>query len=199
MSATKPVRLPAAERRAALVASACRVFARGSYRGTTTSELAREAGVTEPILYRHFTSKRDLYLACLDESWNATRELWDEAVTAEPDPSLWLTSMGRAFLESSARATTTTLWMHGLAEAREDADIARRMSTHMREVHAYVAEVLRRAQALSGIPADRSPEAEAWIFLALGLLSMADRTLGGVMEEAWPAIRESRLRAVAGR
>ena len=51
----------------------------------------------------------------------------------------------------------------------------------------------------AGRPADRSPEAEGWIFLALGLLSMADRTLGGVMEEAWPAIRESRLRAVAGR
>ena len=32
------------------------------------AEIAREAGITEPILYRHFGSKRDLYLACLDEA-----------------------------------------------------------------------------------------------------------------------------------
>jgi AcrR family transcriptional regulator len=196
---TKTVRLPAHERRAALVSSACQVFSRGSYRGTTTSELAREAGVTEPILYRHFSSKRDLYLACLDESWRATRELWDAAVAGEPDPALWLTTMGRAFLESAARQTTGTLWVHALAEAREDAEIARYMRTHMRDVQGYVAAVLRRAQELGGIPADRDPDAEAWIFLALGLLSMADRTLGGLMDDAWPAIRQARLRAVADR
>ena len=49
--------------------TACRVFSRSSYRGATTAEIAREAGISEPILYRHFGSKRDLYLACLDEAW----------------------------------------------------------------------------------------------------------------------------------
>ena len=59
-------RLPAEERRAAVLDTACRVFGRCSYRGATTAEIAREAGVTEPILYRHFDSKRALYLACLE-------------------------------------------------------------------------------------------------------------------------------------
>ena len=49
--------------------AACRVFFESSYRGATTAEIAREAGISEPILYRHFGSKRDLYLACLDEAW----------------------------------------------------------------------------------------------------------------------------------
>ena len=49
-------RLPAAERRLALVEAAIRVFTDGSYRGTTTAEIARAAGVPEPILYRHFAS-----------------------------------------------------------------------------------------------------------------------------------------------
>src|SRR5207244_7371149 len=62
-------RLPAAERRQAFLEAALRVFSEGSYRGTTTAEIAREAGVSEPILYRHFPSKRDLYLACIEESW----------------------------------------------------------------------------------------------------------------------------------
>ena len=42
------------------------VFSTGSYSGATTAEIAREAGVSEPILYRHFASKRELYFACLD-------------------------------------------------------------------------------------------------------------------------------------
>ena len=43
------------------------------------------------------------------------------------------------------------------------------------------------------------PDAEAWIFIALGLLTMADRVLDGVMRESWPSIRESRVRWMTGR
>ena len=60
-------KLPAAERRRAVVKAAARVFAEGSYRGTTTAEIARAVGCSEPILYRHFPSKRDLFFACVDE------------------------------------------------------------------------------------------------------------------------------------
>ena len=74
MSATRP-RLRADERRQAVLDTACRVFSKSSYRGATTAEIAREAGITEPILYRHFGSKRDLYLACLDETWRTLREV----------------------------------------------------------------------------------------------------------------------------
>jgi transposase-like protein len=45
-------RLPAAERRQAIVDAVLRVFVGGSYSGATTAEIAREAGVSEPILYR---------------------------------------------------------------------------------------------------------------------------------------------------
>ena len=58
-----PVRLKAAERRRHLIDPAIHVCSEGSYRGTTTAELAGAAGVSEPILYRHLASKRDLYLA----------------------------------------------------------------------------------------------------------------------------------------
>lgn len=192
MSAT---RLPAEERRAALLDCACRVFADGTYKGTTTAEIAREAGVTEPILYRHFESKRDLYLSCLQESWRRMRADWDEAVAGEPDPRLWIAVMGRTFLESELhRPVISNLWIQALAEASEDREVARYMRKHMREVHRYVAAVIRRAQEHDALPEDRDAAAEAWIFLALGLLSMADRVVGGVMNDMWPQIRRSRLR-----
>lgn len=193
-------RLPAPERRAALLGCACRVFSHGSYRGTTTAEIAREAGVTEPVLYRHFESKRDLYLACLEETWTEIRALWEQAVEAEPDPGLWVAAMGRAFLESKEhRPVLSNLWIQSLAEASDDPEIGRCLRDHMREVHAFVADVIRRAQKAGGVPAERDPDAEAWIFISLGLLSIADRRLGGLMEDEWPAIVASRRRWLTGK
>ena len=73
------------------------------------------------------------------------------------------------------------------------------MKKHMREVHDYAVDVGAGAQAAGGIPEDRDPDAEAWIFIALGLLTMADRVLDGVMRDSWPNIRRSRLRWMTGR
>jgi len=73
-----PTRLPAAERRLHLIETAIRLFSEGSYRGATTAEIARAAGVSEPILYRHFASKRDLYMAALDHVWQQSRT-WSSA------------------------------------------------------------------------------------------------------------------------
>jgi AcrR family transcriptional regulator len=193
-------RLPAAERRAAVLDCACRVFSNGSYRGTTTAEIAKAAGVTEPILYRHFDSKRDLYIACLEESWSRLRAFWEQTVEAEPDPALWVGAMGRAFLESTTHLPlTSSLWVQAMAEASEDEEIRLYLRRHMSEVHEFVVDVIRRAQAAGGIPADRDAEAEAWIFIAVGLLSMADRSLEGMVNEVWPDIISSRRRWLAGR
>ncbi len=155
----------------------------GSYRGTTTAEIARAAGVTEPILYRHFDSKRDLYLACLAESWTAVRRLWEDALAKEPDPAQWLFVLGRAFRASPKRVVVQNLWMQAIAEATEDRKIRTYMQAHMQEVQAFVADVIRRSQQAGGIPVDRDADAEAWIFLAIAFLSAVSRFLGGLIED----------------
>lgn len=60
-------RLPAAERREQLLAIALVVFASQGFHGTSMNDVADAAGVTKPVLYQHFASKRELYLALLDE------------------------------------------------------------------------------------------------------------------------------------
>lgn len=196
----RTTRLPAAERRARVLDCACRVFSQGSYHGTTTAEIARAAGVTEPILYRHFDSKRDLYLACLDETWTRIRALWDEAVANEPDPANWVRAMARAFFASERnRPVISNLWVEAISEASEDADIRRYMRRHLRDVHAYVTGVIERAQAAGGILPDRDPRAEAWLFLAVGLLKMVSGRLGGLLEGDFPGIIASRRRWLTGR
>jgi TetR/AcrR family transcriptional regulator len=193
------LRLAAPERRAAVLDCALRVFSQRSYRGTTTAEIAREAGVTEPILYRHFVSKRDLYLACHDEAWRRTRVLWDQAVASEADPALWHSAIVRAWRESEDRATISHLLIQGLVEAGDDVVIADYLRERMRELHAYIADVLRRSQAGGGILPGRDPEAEAWISLAIGFLRMIDHRLGGLVEDAGPRIAASRLHWLTGR
>ena len=59
-------RLSAEERKAAIVEAAVHLFAERGFRGTTTRELAAAVGVSEPVLYQHFSAKSDLYSAIIE-------------------------------------------------------------------------------------------------------------------------------------
>jgi AcrR family transcriptional regulator len=63
---TEPVRLPRDERRATLLAAALEVFTAAGYHSAAMDEIADHANVSKPVLYQHFPSKLDLYLAVLD-------------------------------------------------------------------------------------------------------------------------------------
>ncbi len=59
-------RMKSDERRAAIVIAAIRLFSEKGFRGATTRELAGAMGVTEPVLYQHFETKRELYSAIIE-------------------------------------------------------------------------------------------------------------------------------------
>lgn len=60
-------RLPGPERKRQLLAVARQVLAKNGYHETTMSEIAAAAGVTKPVLYQHYRSKRDLYRHVLED------------------------------------------------------------------------------------------------------------------------------------
>lgn len=60
-------RLPRAERRAQLIETATVKFGERGYHATSMDEIALAAGITKPVLYQHFRSKEDLYVAVIDE------------------------------------------------------------------------------------------------------------------------------------
>jgi AcrR family transcriptional regulator len=197
VSTSAGTRLPAAERRLALVEAAMRVFSEGSYAGATTAQIAREAGVSEPILYRHFASKRELYLACLEEAWQRIRSKIDERI-AELGPAEGWRDLGPKTMRE-VKVLLPSLWMQAITEAGKDPELRGHVRAHMREVHDYFAQVVRRVQADGGIHADRDADVEAWIFVAGTLLvSVADR-LGGLLGPAdFEAIKSERHRWLTG-
>jgi AcrR family transcriptional regulator len=192
VSTATGTRLPAAERRRALVEAALRVFSEGSYAGATTAQIAREAGVSEPILYRHFASKRDLYFACLDEAWRRIRVRIEESIGELGAAEGWR-AMGPHTMRQM-KVVVPSLWMQAITEAGEDAGIRGHVRGHMKEVHDFFADVLRQVQAEGGIHPDRDPDAEAWNFVAGSLLiSIADRLGGPLHQDDFDAIKRERL------
>jgi AcrR family transcriptional regulator len=79
-------RLAVEERRALIVEAAGRLFGEHGYEATRLDDIAAAAGVTKPILYRHFDSKRSLYLALL-ERHREDLATFAGAIPAEGAPS----------------------------------------------------------------------------------------------------------------
>jgi AcrR family transcriptional regulator len=87
VSATQPhTRLPAARRRQQLLDVALEVFAERGFHPTSMNDLAEAAGVTKPVLYQHFTSKRELYLELLETVGGRLRDAIVAATAAADGP-----------------------------------------------------------------------------------------------------------------
>src|SRR3954469_5364006 len=80
-------RLKAPQRREPLIYRATKLFASFGYDATTTAAIAKAAGVTEPILYRHFKSKQELFVAIVRSVSDETVSRWREEIANVSDPA----------------------------------------------------------------------------------------------------------------
>src|SRR6476660_1870633 len=105
MSTTSPrarKRVPAAERREELISAAVHEFAHGGLHGTPVERIARRVGVAQPYVFSLFQSKRELFLAALDRSFERVAATFREAAGAfalgrAPDCESALEAMGDAY------------------------------------------------------------------------------------------------------
>lgn len=84
-SRSDKARLPRDERRAILLAAALEVFTAAGYHSAAMDEIADRASVSKPVLYQHFPSKLDLYLAVLDLHIDSLVFDIQKAISSTPD------------------------------------------------------------------------------------------------------------------
>lgn len=92
-------RLPRDQRRDQLLGVAKSVFATRGYRTTSMDTIAEAAGVSKPVLYQHFASKQDLYLALIDSSAFRLDESLGQALDSTSDPHEKIRATFRAYFE----------------------------------------------------------------------------------------------------
>lgn len=156
-------RMKAADRREQLLQSAAKCFARYGYRGTTTARIAAEAGVSQPIIYRHFKTKQDLFIALIDKVGDDVFKNWQEATQQARTP---LEKLQTLLYRNPATADPWTaavyqLLFHASLEVSEPA-IQQAIRDHYQRYVRSLASIMSEAQAAGQIRNDVPPQWLAW-------------------------------------
>jgi AcrR family transcriptional regulator len=156
--ASAPVRRKSAEeRREEILSVALRHFAESGYHGTSTEVIAREAGISQPYLFRLFRTKKELFLACDDRACEKVLDAFHRAVD-RAEPGQELAAMGDAYVEELLPDRHAVLMlMQGFAATSD-----REIQQHVRDSYG---ELLTEVGRLSGATPD-----ELWSFVASGML-----------------------------
>jgi AcrR family transcriptional regulator len=194
LSKSSKGRLPAAERRKQLIEVASRVFARNGYVNASTAEIASQAGISEPTIYRHFESKQALYLSVIEQTTDELVGTWQRIAQQTDDPLLALSQMSSWYqAQMSVKPELLEFRFRSIAACEEPA-IREAVSEGYRRVIRLVRGQFERAIALGKLPASVDPRVPTALFIALGALSdvvehldLADE-LGG---SGLPSVAES--------
>lgn len=162
-------RMPAQQRKSQLLDAAARVFATHGYSGTTTAQIARAAGITEPIIYRHFSSKKDLFIALITRTGEETIRDWEEALRRTPDPAQRLTGLISANPMVAAKGRVPYRVMVQAMMEVEDAQVRGAIHEHVKALQAFLAKVVQQAQDEGYVSKRFSPDITAWTLIEVAL------------------------------
>jgi AcrR family transcriptional regulator len=137
------LRLPAARRRKQLLDVALGVFAERGFHPTSMNDLAEAAGVTKPVLYQHFGSKRELYLELLTEVGDRLRDEIGKATSEAASPREQVERGFAAYFRYVAghEAAFQVLFGGGTRRDEEFAAHALRVETSIADIIASLIEV----------------------------------------------------------
>ena len=90
MTVERRKRMTASARRDVIERAAIELFAARGYRGASVDEIASRSGITVPVLYDHFASKRDLYVHLIDRHYAELRALWFRYAASNEPMGAWI-------------------------------------------------------------------------------------------------------------
>ena len=186
-------RLPARERRQQLLDVALDVFSGTGFHETTMDDIAAAAGVTKPVLYQHFTSKRSLYLHLVDDVGQRMARAITVRTSNTDSPRKQVESGVAAYFDFVADNRAAFLLLFEGAD-RSDADVAEAVNRIEDSMAELVAPLIaagieadqQRALAY-GIVGAAEAAGRAW---ATGKLTIdASHLAVEIAELAWSGLR----------
>src|ERR1700722_9809909 len=139
-------RLPENERRRSILDAALAVLSSEGYSGMTTALVARRVGVAEPILYRHFSSKRDILRALLDEVSVRMLAAFRGMIEGETDPVAALRHICRAYPELSRRYEREFRIINQSVFEARDSETRELLKRHYGAYRAFIEGLIKKGQ-----------------------------------------------------
>ena len=157
-------RLPAQARREQILDVAVQVFARSGFHGASMNDVADAAGVTKPVLYQHFDSKQELYLALIGEVGRRLLLAITKA-TAGAATGREMTELGfKAYFRFVADDRDAFLLMYGTGASRDE-----EATTAVRRISAEAAKAISPLIAVDIDPVHRRVLAQGLVGTAEGV------------------------------
>jgi AcrR family transcriptional regulator len=157
-------RLPAQARREQILDVAVQVFARNGFHGASMNDVADAAGVTKPVLYQHFDSKQELYLALIGEVGRRLLLAITKA-TAGATTGREMTELGfKAYFRFVADDRDAFLLMYGTGASRDE-----EATTAVRRISAEAAKAISPLIAVDIDPVHRRVLAQGLVGTAEGV------------------------------
>jgi AcrR family transcriptional regulator len=155
--------MKAEQRREQLLHSAAQCFARHGYRGTTTAMIAAEAGVSEPIIYRHFKNKQRLFIDLIEKVGDEVFRNWQEATRDARTPleKLQVLLYRNPATSDPWTASVYRILFHASMEVEEPA-IQKAIRDHYGRYVRSLSSVMSEAQKAGLIRDDVPSEWLAW-------------------------------------
>ena len=162
-------RLKAPQRREQLIAVATKQFAKYGFDATTTDTIAGAAGVTEPILYRHFGSKQELFIAITRSVSEVTLQHWHELIEdVDAGPEAQLRAIARQFPAHVKRLGDAYRVIHNALTTSRDRKVLAVLREHYRQIEAFFSGIIT-AGIDSGAFRKVDPRTPSWLLLNTGL------------------------------
>ncbi len=182
-------RLKAPQRREQLIEVATKLFARNGYEATTTAAIALAAGVSEPILYRHFKNKQELFVAIVRAVSAQTMNHWQELIGGIADPVERIRVIAKEFPQHTRGLDDAYHVLHGALSTSRDRKVLAVMKEHYAQIEGFFAGMIRDGQRSGVFRNDFDPKVPAWHLIMTGIgYAMIALNLSQ-FEDAW--VREA--------
>ena len=190
-------RLKAAQRREQLIEVATKLFAKTGYDATTTADIAQAAGVTEPILYRHFESKQELFIAIVRDVSATTVQAWNDLTAGVNDPAEKLRRVSQALPDHIKKLGESYHVLHGAFSTSQDKKVLAVMKEHYRQIEDFFAKIVSEGQKTGSFNKSISPQAAAWQFCMSGIgYAMISLNLGMIDRATVTQVIDAMLRGL---